>query len=153
MKPSGSDLILFALSAIAAGVIAGVVGLLLTGLLIAGPAGLALSVFLIGGAAFVAVQWMALPAMAAGAVLWSLGRARPRLRRRWIWAAAGAAVGLAALPFPWPEMVDAILSGSELGAPTPWAPVIFALAGAAGALAFRGTMQVFLAFAGDEPEG
>jgi len=148
-----SDLILFVLAGTAAAVIAGIVGVLLTGLLLAGPGGLALSLVLIGGAALLAVQWVAIPAMVAGGILWRATLSWPRLRQRRAWAAVGAGVGIAALPFPWPDMVHAILRASELGAPTPWAPLIFALAGAAGALTFRATLEVFLAFAGDELEG
>jgi len=147
-----SDLILFVLAGLAAGVMAGVAGVLLTGLLFAGPAGLALSVLVIGGAALIAIKWMALEAILVGAILWRASLSRPRLRRRRVWAAVGAVVGLAALPFPWPDLVDTALRASELGEAPPWTPLVFALAGAAGALAFRGTMEIGLAFVSDEVE-
>lgn len=153
MKLRASDLILFVLSGIAAAVIGGVIGTLLTAVAIIGPAGLLLGLFFVAAGAILAIQWVAIPAMFVGGLLWTLGAARPRLRRRWAWAASGGLTGLALLPFPWPRVVDnALQQGGELGAAPAWAPLIFALAGAAGALAFRATMRIGLYFVPDEAD-
>ena len=152
MRPSASTLILFALSGIAAAAFAGVVGALLTAVAVIGPAGVLSGLIFVAAGAVQAIPWAAIPAMLVGGTLWSLGGARPRLRRRWPWAAAGALTGLAFLPFPWPAMVDDVLRAGGLRAPSTWVPLVFALAGAAGALAFRATMQLLSLFAADDAD-
>ena len=85
-----------------------------------------------------------------GGAIWTLGRTRPLLKRRRIWAAAGATLAAAlyaamkaGLMLDLSSMLDFVASGH-------WPLVPIVLGGAAAALAFRASFRILTEFVAPE---
>ena len=101
------------------------------------------------------VLWHLLPTLAplaalVGGTIWSLGRSRPALRRRRVWAAAGAilAAGLyvamkSGLILDLASMLEFIVAGH-------WPLAAMTLGGVAAALGFRASFRVLTEFLAPE---
>jgi hypothetical protein len=151
MRPGAANAVRLIVSAIVAAGMAGFVMALLIGVLIAGPIGLFISLFVAPGAALVAIKYYGLPALVLGALLWLKRTRFAPARRAWFWALIGAAAGGATFLLPLP--VDVHRPTFEEAASDPALFCLFlALAGAAAALSFRGTMRLTDVFVANEDD-
>jgi hypothetical protein len=132
---------------------AGMTGMLLAALVSAGPGGIAALIFA-PYAALVGIKWTGATALVLGSLLSISGAKRPRLRRRAIWAATGAAAALAHYFLPWPAIAVSFAQDERvLRDQIWWLPSIFVLSGIVAALASRSTFRLGGLFVDEEEDG
>jgi hypothetical protein len=150
--PRLRDLSMFAVSGLLSAALSGMLVVMISLCAVAGPFGLLIGVVAGFEGVRPAILVVGLPAILIGGILWSAGAEQPRLRRKSIWAAIGALTG--ALGYACAYGFDT----AELRTLTEVARldvagllIVFALAGAGAALAFRAFMKLFALFLPDGP--
>ncbi|HYJ31537.1 MAG TPA: hypothetical protein VEW25_14495 [Allosphingosinicella sp.] len=99
--------------------------------------------------------WSLLPMLAplaalVGGTIWKLGQTRPGLRRRRVWAAAGATVAAALYAAMRSGLVVDLVSMLDFIAPGHWPLAAMVLGGVAAALGFRASFRLLTEFIAPE---